>query len=575
MQIETQDAASQVKLGNVLRERGDLDEAIASYRRALAIEPARSDAHYGLGAAQAAKGELDEAAWSYCSAGNELHDAGLYDDALTTYRSALALRPEHPAAHGGVGLVLAARGKLEEAVASYHRALVADATLAPIYNNLANARKSQGRITEAVANFRRAIELQPANRRIHSNLLYCLQYDPGMTPAALLVEHQAYGARFPALPPMAHGNLREPDKLLNIGYVSPDFHQHPVAFLLLPVLAMHDRAKFAVHCYYGHRAEDSITGVLKRHADVWRSTAGVGDDALVDMIRDDGIDILVDLAGHTATNRLPVFARKPAPIQVSWAGYEGTTGLGAIDYLLTDRFLSPPGSERYATEELVRLPHGYVCWAMPSHAPAVGPLPAKEPGAVAFGCFNNLAKLNPLVIALWGRLLRELPESRLVLKTAELRDPAGRGRILELFAAEGIGADRIDLEGPSPHPDYLQRHNGIDIVLDPFPFSGGVTTVDALWMGVPVVTLPGERFASRHSLSHLSVAGLGELVADGPDDYLRIAKALAHDLPRLAALRASLRERVSASPLRRSREFVRGLEAAFCAMWRAWCERGS
>jgi predicted O-linked N-acetylglucosamine transferase (SPINDLY family) len=293
------------------------------------------------------------------------------------------------------------------------------------------------------------------------------------------------------------------------------------------------------------------------------------------MIRQDGIDILVDLAGHTAGNRLPVFARKPAPVQASWAGYVGTTGLAAIDYLITDRWQSPAGSERYMAESLARLPDGYVCWSVPGHAPEVGPLPATSAGAVTFGCFNTLAKINPPVIALWARLFRQLPGSRLVLKTRELADTSVREHILELFDAEGVTAARITLEDRSPHPELLARYNGIDIALDAFPYSGGVTTIEALWMGVPVVTMPGERFASRHSLSHLSNIGLEELVADGPDDYLRIAAALARDLPRLQALRRGLRNRMRASPLLQSQRFTRGLEETFRAMWRSWCGAGA
>ena len=535
-------------------------------------EPGSAAAHNELAAALAADGRSEDAVWSYCRAARELREQGNSREALVAIRHALDLCPDHAVALLGFGMILSNQGKLEEAITAYGRALAADPALGPAYTNLGNALKSQGRISEAVASLRRSLELQAGNTLVHSNLLYCLQYDPAMTPGTLLVEHRAFDAYLSAAASRSHGNSRDRDRRLKIGYVSPDLHQHPVGFLLMPVLATHDHASFAVHCYYGHRGEDGITGALKRCADVWRSTIGIGDDAMADMVRSDGIDILVDLAGHTGNNRLPVFARRPAPVQVTWAGYEGTTGMSAIDYLITDRFLSPPGSERYAVENLVRLPDGYVCWAMPSHSPAVGPLPATQPGAVTFGCFNNLSKINPLVIALWGRLLRELPEARLILKTSQLSDAATRERIFALFAAEDIAAPRIVLHRASPHAEYLQAYNEIDIALDPFPFSGGVTTVDALWMGVPVITLPGDRFASRHSLSHLSNAGLTELVADGPEMYLRIACELAHDLPRLAALRAGMRKRLNASPLRRSKDFTRGLEAAFRMMWRRWCD---
>jgi len=437
---------------------------------------------------------------------------------------------------------------------------------------LANTLKSQGRLHEAYASFKRAQELDPQNASTHSNLLFSFQYDEAMTPGTLLLEHRAYGERVARAPP-PHCNVRDPVKRLKIGYVSADLRQHPVGHFLAPVLARHDRTAFAAHCYYGHTQEDGLTAVLKRHAESWRATAGMSDDDLFELIRADGIDILVDLAGHTAKNRLPVFARKPAPVQATWAGYVGTTGLAAIDYLITDRWQSPAGSERYAVEHLVRLPDGYVCYAPPDYAPAVGPLPAKERGAVSFGSFNNMTKVNPGVIALWGELLRRLPASRIVLKTRELGDLATRQRIHSLFAVEEIAADRIVLSGHSPHPELLKAYNGIDIALDPFPYSGGLTTIEALWMGVPVVTLGGDRFASRHSLSHLNVVGLGELVADGPESYLRIAGDLSRDLSRLAAIRAGLRDRLRASPLLKSVQFTRALEAAFREMWIAWCGR--
>lgn len=549
--MQPHDAAHHVDLGNSLRAKARFAEAEASYRRALALDPNSAAICNNLGAA--------------------LKDRGKLDEAIDSYRQAIALDPNLASAHFNLGFALHRQSKSREAAESYRRAVAANPNLASAYMGLAHVLQSQGQPGEASAYYRRALELAPGIPAFHSFLLFCLQYDPAMTPGALLVEHRAFGA---SLPPAAtgHTNPRDPDKRLNIGYIAPDLYAHPVGFMLMPVVAEHDRAKFAVHCYYGNPRVDGVTVFLKEHVENWRSTVGVDDAALAEMIRADGIDILVDLTGHTADNRLPVFARKPAPVQVSWAGYVGTTGLKAIDYLITDRWHSPPGSERYAVEKLVRLPDGYACWAMPSHAPAVGPLSAITPGAVTFGCFNNLTKVNPLVVALWSRLLRELPRSRLVLKTFALGDATVQARIMTLFAAEDISPDRIVLEGASPHLGLLQRYNDIDIALDPFPYSGGLTTMEALWMGVPVVTMPGERFASRHSFSHLSNAGLDELVADGPETYLRIARELAHDLPRLAALRAGMRERLNASPLRRSKDYTRGYEAALRKMWKCWCD---
>lgn len=572
MDTPPQTAHDHAMHGMARREMGDLDGAIASLRRAVAIDASLVEACDALGGALVAKGDLVGAATSHCLAGTALRERGRADEALAAYRRALALCPEHAPAHLGIGFIQQHRTELKAAAASYQRALAIDPGLAAAYNNLANILRLQGCTSEAVAFYRHAAELLPDNLQIHSNLLLGLQYDPAATPAALLLEHRAYAAKLSHKTRAHHANQRDPDKRLKVGYVSPDFHRHPVAFMLMPVMASHDHANFEIYCYYGLRVEDTITEALKRGADFWRPVYGTSDDALAQMIVADGIDVLVDLAGHTGRNRLPVFASKPAPVQVTWAGYVGTTGLDAIDHLITDRWHSPPGSERYASERLVRLPDGYACWAVPQHAPEVGPLPATRPGAVTFGCFNSLAKINRPVVALWGRLLRELPASCLVLKTLALGDAAARDGITALFAAEGIAADRVALEGDSPHADLLRRYNAIDIALDPFPYSGGLTTVEALWMGVPVVTMPGQRFSSRHSFSHLSNAGLGEMVADGPEAYIRIATELAYDLPRLAALRAGMRDRLRASPLLQAKRFTRGLEAAYRAMWHAWCE---
>lgn len=574
-------------LATALKRQGKLEDAVRAYRQAVALKPDDHDAHFNLGNALRDQGKPAEAEASYRAAlaldpnratthnnlANVLKDQERLDEAVAFYRRAVALDPGYHFAYFNLALALHAQGDSVEAAAACRQAIAIKADYAVAVAKLGDILKFQGRAGEAAAYYRRARELAPDDPVFHSRLLQCLQYDPAMTPGALLLEHRAYGAALPAFKPPRHDNPRDPEKRLKIGYVSSDLHQHPVGFLMMPVLAEHDRAQFSIHCYSGRAGEDAATAFLKSRADIWRVTTGLSDEALAAMIRADGIDILVDLAGHTGGGRLPLFARKPAPVQVTWAGYEGTTGVDAIDYLITDRWVSPPGSERYAVEKLVRLPDCYLCWAVPDPAPPVGSLPAAEPGAVTFSSFNNFVKINPQVIALWGRLLRELPAAKLVMKDRELGDAAIRDRVRALFAAEGVAPGRIVIETRSLLAEYFQRYRGIDIALDPFPFAGGLTTIDALWMGVPVVTMPGERFASRHSLTYLTNAGLGELVADGPDSYIRIAKELAHDLPRLAALRAGMRARLRRSPLLQAKRFTRGLEEAFRAMWRAWCRQ--
>ena len=539
--------------GEALHARGRLAEAAASYRQCLALAPNFAPAHNNLAMA--------------------LHALGRPEEALAGAGRALAIDPSFALAHSMRGIALQTLGRTEEAVASFRQALALQPSLAAARNNLGTALMAQGLAAEAAAEYRRALDLQTGYLLARSNLLMALQYDPEISPDALFEEHKIYG-KMAGSAAARHENARDPGRRLRLGYVSPDLRRHPVGYFLAPVLAHHDRANFDVACYYGFGQEDDVTQALKRDAGTWRSTLGLGDKALAARIREDGIDILVDLAGHTANNRLPVFALRPAPVQTSWAGYVGTTGLETMDYLVTDRWESPPGGESYAVEKLARLPDGYVCYAPPDYAPAVGPLPAGETGAITFGCFNNLAKINARVIALWAEVLRALPEARLVLKNKELREGSARRRLHEAFAAKGVNGKRVVLEGPSPHRELLARYNGIDIALDPFPYSGGLTTLEALWMGVPVVTRGGATFAARHSLSHLNAAGLGTLVAADEGGYVAGALALARDRERLGALRRGMRARLKDSPVTQAERFTRNLETAFRAMWKDWCGRG-
>lgn len=326
-----------------------------------------------------------------------------------------------------------------------------------------------------------------------------------------------------------------------------------------------------VYCYSGRAEEDEVTERLRTAADVWRPTMGTTDAELAEQIRQDGIDILVDLAGHTGASRLPVFTGKPAPVQVSWLGYWGTTGLDTIDYVLTDEITVPAGQEQYFVEKVVRLPDTRLCFAPRNYAPQVAPLPALGRGHVTFGCFNNLAKITPGVVALWAELLRVVPETRLILKWKSFENRATRERYLDLFDKNGINSERVDLRGGSDHLALLREYGDMDIALDPFPFSGGLTSCEALWMGVPVVTLPGDLPISRQTACFLTNLGLGELVAGSQDEYVRIVSSLARDPERLEQLRRELRPRMKASPLCDNRRFTLNLEHAFREMWRTWC----
>jgi predicted O-linked N-acetylglucosamine transferase (SPINDLY family) len=347
-----------------------------------------------------------------------------------------------------------------------------------------------------------------------------------------------------------------------------------VGLFLAPVLECLKQPEWFTVCYANQRKADEQTHRLTRAASLWRNVADQGEDALAEQIRADAIDVLIDLSGHTGNNRLLTFARRPAPVQATWVGYVGTTGLAAMDYLIADRYHIPADAEKHYAEKVLRLPDGYLSYEPPPYAPPVGPLPALAAGHVTFGAFHNTAKITPQVIATWSDLLRQLPAARLVLKSHWLDDAGLRHRLTEQLAAHGIAAGRLELLGNTGHREQLKQYNRVDLALDTFPYSGGLTTCEACWMGVPVVTCPGETFASRHSLSHLSNLGLTETITTDLAGYVSTAVGLARDLPRLAELRASLRERMVSSPLCDATRFAVHFASAMRQAWRCYCSDG-
>jgi len=413
--------------------------------------------------------------------------------------------------------------------------------------------------------------LNPEDVRFHSNLIYALYFHPERNGREIFAEQQLWNRRAghrskPLVPP--HPNDRSPDRPLRVGYVSPDFREHVVGRNLLPLFHCHDRRNFELLCYSGVIRQDELTGEFRRQAGQWQGTVGVSDDALAEMIRRDRVDILVDLSQHLAGNRLPVFARQAAPVQVSFAGYPGSTGLEAIEYRISDQYLEAASADtEIGPKEQIHLIESFWCYDPCGEKVDVNPSPALESGTVTFGCLNNFCKVNERVLRMWARLLEKLEDSRLVLSS-----PAGshRMRTLEVLKIEGIDATRVEFVELRPRREYLEVYHRLDIALDTFPYNGHTTSLDALWMGVPVVSLAGETPVSRAGLSQLSNLGLPELVAHSESEYVNIAEVLATDLPRLAQLRATLRHRMESSVLMDAPRFTRQVEAAYRAMWRRW-----
>ncbi|MEP6673290.1 MAG: tetratricopeptide repeat protein [Chthoniobacter sp.] len=567
-------AAAHSNLGEAFRTAGRLEEAAAAYHRALEIKPDYPEAYNNLGAALV---ELDRVG-----------------DAVAAYRCALQLKPDYPEAHNNLGNALRSQGLLDEALAAYRRTLHLRPDFAEAYGNLGVVLAESGQNEEAIANYRRALELNPGQAWVHGNLIYALHFLPSLDSAAIAEEHARWTRQF-AEPLKAlyrlPANDRSPGRRLRVGYVSPDFREHVVGRNVVPLFQFHDRENFEILCYSGTVHTDAVTAEIRQHAHQWRSTVGLTDEQFAEMIRQDGVDILVDLTQHMAGNRLAAFARKPAPVQVSFAGYPETTGVEAIEYRISDRYLeekmedgksrvgSPlrtANSDRQsaakseAAEEEVFLIDSFWCYDPCGMEVEVNALPAQENGWVTFGSLNSIRKINEPVLKLWARVLVEVADSRLVL----MSPPGSCGqRIIRILEGEGVAAHRVDFVERCPRRAYLELHHRLDLVLDPFPYGGHTTSLDALWMGVPVVSLAGRRSVSRAGLSILTNLGLAELVADSEEAYGGIAVELAGNLSRLAHLRATLRSRMEGSALMDAPRFARNIEAAYRSMWQHWCAK--
>lgn len=611
-------------LGNAFRDAGHLGEAVTYYEKLISVSPGYVQGYYNLAAVLGTAGRLEEslgiigkalglcsgdAPWR-CDFGNLLREQGQLADAESVYREALGIQPDLPEVWSNLGLTLHLQGRLEEAEKAFLKALelkpdftAAHTNLttllrdtgrlveaedifsqalklnpddASLYNNLGLLLMLQGRMAESGAAYRKALKIDPSHAVARSNLLLSLNYgndDPAVVLAAHRKFDTVHGVLASAIAP--HDNNRDPGRKLKIGYVSSDLRRHSVSCFLEPLLASHDPSSVEVTCYADVARPDEVTQRLQELVPQWRSIVGMSDDAVAELVRGDGIDILVDLNGHTAGNRLPVFARRPAPVQVTWLGYPNTTGLKAMEYRVVDAVTDGEGSEATMSETALFLEGCFLCYGPPHTDVEVAAPPFVENGHVTFGSFNNLSKMSDDVVAAWAKVLDAVANSRLYLKCAQLSDGELCQRVTERFASHGIPADRLELAGYAASlEDHLGTYGKMDIALDPFPYNGTTTTCEALWMGVPVVTLEGAHHGGRVGASLLVAAGLPELVAQDEDSYVKLAQELASDTKRLKDLRGGLRERIEASPLTDAAVFAAKIEDAYRTIWKAWCEQG-
>jgi protein O-GlcNAc transferase len=502
-------------LGNTLRAMGQMDEAIATWRRTVGMGP-----H----------------AYAYYNLGRALYERDQLDDAREAMESCLRISPKYPDGH----------------------------------NNFGNLLRQGGKVEESIAEFNKALELEPDNTRAQSNRLYTLYYHPGFDAKRILEEHRHWNdtvAKPLASTHKPHENDRSPDRRLRIGYFSPNFWGHCQSFFTLPLFANHDRENFEIYCYSDVKFPDATTARLRGFANSWKNTVALTEDQIAEQIRVDRIDILVDLTLHMAENRMLVFARKRAPIQATWLGYPGTTGLSAMDYRLTDPYLDPPGKfDEFYTEASVRLPHTFWCIDVEGlespEIAKVNELPAEKAGHITFGCLNNFCKVNQPLLEVWKRVLDAVPNSKMLMLA-----PPGFCRA---WVKKTLG-DRVDFVGRANRPEYMKYYHRIDIGLDTLPYNGHTTTLDSLWMGVPVVTMTGETVVGRAGFSQLSNLGLTDLSTSTPDEFVKCAADLAGDLSRLIELRRTLRDRMKASPLLDGKQFARDIEAAYRSIWKTYC----
>ena len=610
-------AEAHCNLGATLQKLGKLDEAVASCRKALSINSSFAEAHNNLGIAFKEQGEFEAALSSfkmalattpnYCEAlnnlGSTLHNMGRFDEAVVSYNKALSINPDYASAYSNLGATLHGQGKLNEAVSNCQKALALKPDFADAHNNLGNALKDLGRTNGAISSYQKAVSIRPDNAEAysnmgtafqelgeleealsscskaisinpdfamaHSNLIFIQDLYPDIEQSEQQAERKRWNDKF--ILPLAgqiraHTNNRDPDRRLRIGYVSADFCHHSARLGFGPLIMDHDRNNFEVFCYDASIVHDDVSDALRAAATDWRYIVSMSDEQLAQTIRDDAIDILIDLSGHTRGNRLKVFGLKPAPLQATGIGHMAP-GLTTLDYRLTTDRLTPPEKEKYHPESPIYL-ETFFGFTPPSNSPPVGPLPCRKNGTITFGYLGRVSRVSDEALALWARILRDLSGSRLVLKYSQLDDQTAQQNIKERFSALGITEDRLTLLGKTDQPEHLDAHNHVDLVFDTFPHGGGMTTMDSLWMGIPVIGLLNpERASGRISDCICHPVTLDEWIARSPEEYYAIAIRWAKRVNELADIRQGLRQRLTDVYFR----FPHDVEKSYRHIWRRWC----
>jgi protein O-GlcNAc transferase len=539
-------------LGYALLSQAKWEEAEVALKRSIKLEPNILESHVNLGAA-----------YRHLRRWQESHDAST---------RALEIEPKDIRARLNLGVALSEMSQYGRAVQTFLLVLALDPDHLEARKGIATNYVALGETAVSIPMFRKVIEMEPDVLSNYSQILFAMQYDPTVANQTVLDEHIFFGRKTRELlgaPGEALPIVKHWDRVLRVGYVSGDYKTHVVMRFLENVLAFHDRYRVETVCIATNGVQDASTERVKKIAGTWLDISGVDDETAVSMIREKQLDIAVDLSGHSSILRLALFGRRLAPIHVSWCGYSGTTGLDTMDYIIVDDIVAPPGEKTFFVEQPVRMPGSYVSF-MPSDAPPVGPLPFERNGFITFGCMNNPGKVNKYVIDWWGQILKAVPNSRLLMRYHLLDDPLVKERLNKMFRSAGI-ADRVDMR--SGGGAFLDSYNGVDIALDTFPYNGTTTTCEALWMGVPVVTLRGDRFVARVGASLLTNVGLGRMVGENPQQYIDRATALAKDPEQLASLRKEMRSNLADTPVYDQRTFTRHLEDLYTQMFREWCER--